>query len=89
MTASREWTRSGSVGAGGDWKGVPPRVDNPMSWSLPLFRLSGIDVRIHLIFLAVIVIELGIVLDILILSCKVDHYSGEVFIPPSNSQQCI
>ena len=59
MTASREWTSSGSVGAGGDWKGVPPRADNPMSWSLPLFRLSGIDVRIHLIFLAVIVIELG------------------------------
>ena len=59
MTASREWTGTGSVGAGGDWKGVPPRADNPMSWSLPLFRLLGIDVRIHLIFLAVILIELG------------------------------
>lgn len=59
MTTDREWTNDKKVGSGGDWKGIPPRMDNPMSWSVPLFRVLGIDVRIHIFFLAVILIELG------------------------------
>lgn len=57
--SDHEWTNGDESASGGDWKGVPPRADNPMSWSLPLFRLFGIDVRIHILFLAVILIELG------------------------------
>ena len=43
---------------GGDWQGVRPSLDNPMSWSLLLGRIAGISIRIHIIFLVFIVIEL-------------------------------
>ena len=43
---------------GGDWQGVRPSLDNPMSWSLLLGRMAGISVRIHIIFLVFIIIEL-------------------------------
>ncbi|MHC4947819.1 MAG: site-2 protease family protein [Planctomycetota bacterium] len=43
---------------GGDWQGVRPSFDNPLSWSLPLGRLGGIEVRLHLLFLLFIVVEL-------------------------------
>jgi Zn-dependent protease len=43
---------------GGDWQGIRPSFDNPMSWSLLLGRVSGIAVRVHIIFLIFIVIEL-------------------------------
>jgi Zn-dependent protease len=44
---------------GGDWQGVRPTFDNPMSWSLPLGRVIGIAVRVHIIFLIYIVIQLA------------------------------
>lgn len=44
---------------GGDWSGLRPSFDNPMSWSLPLGRVFGIDLRIHVVFLAYIVLELA------------------------------
>lgn len=49
----------GGGGAGGDWQGIRPRADNPMSWSLPMLRIARIDVRIHVFFLAVVLIELA------------------------------
>ncbi|MEM7228875.1 MAG: site-2 protease family protein [Planctomycetota bacterium] len=42
---------------GGDWGGLRPRFDNPMSWSIMLGRVSGITVRIHIAFLIYIVVE--------------------------------
>jgi Zn-dependent protease len=44
---------------GGDWQGVRPTFDNPMSWSLPLGRVIGIAVRVHIVFLIYIVIQLA------------------------------
>jgi Zn-dependent protease len=44
---------------GGDWGGLRPRFDNPMSWSVAIFRASGITVRVHIFFLLYILIELG------------------------------
>ncbi|MCH8152059.1 MAG: site-2 protease family protein [Planctomycetes bacterium] len=43
---------------GGDWQGLRPTLDNPMTWSVPAGRLLGIAVRVHVIFLVFIVIEL-------------------------------
>jgi stage IV sporulation protein FB len=44
---------------GGDWQGVRPTFDNPMSWSIPLGRVIGIVVRVHIVFLIYIVIQLA------------------------------
>jgi Zn-dependent protease len=44
---------------GGDWQGVRPSFDNPMSWHVPFLRAFGIAVRIHVVFLLYVVIELG------------------------------
>jgi Zn-dependent protease len=44
---------------GGDWQGVRPTFDNPMTWSVPLMRAWEIAVRVHLIFLIYIVIQLA------------------------------
>ena len=43
---------------GGDWRGLRPTFDNPFSWALSLGRISGILIRVHLLFLVFIVIEL-------------------------------
>ena len=43
---------------GGDWQGMRPTLDNPMTWSVRLGRFAGITVRVHVIFLLFIVIEL-------------------------------
>ena len=43
---------------GGDWQGLRPTFDNPLSWSVFIMRIAGIDVRIHVFFLLFIVIEL-------------------------------
>jgi Zn-dependent protease len=59
MMTDHERPNDGEFTSTGDWKCLPPRADNPMSWSLPLFRLFGIDVRIHILFLGVVLIELG------------------------------
>lgn len=40
------------------WGRVFGDGDNPMGWSLPLYRLWGIGVRIHLLFIVLIVAEL-------------------------------
>lgn len=38
----------------GSWSRTRPSFDSPMSWSLPLFPVAGIQVRIHLFFLILI-----------------------------------
>ena len=50
--------QSGFGKPGGDWQGIRPSFDNPMSWSIPIGRYFGIDVRVHIIMLLFIVIEL-------------------------------
>jgi Zn-dependent protease len=41
---------------GGDWGGLRPSFDNPLTWALPVGRYFGIAVRLHLVFLLFIVI---------------------------------
>lgn len=43
---------------GGDWRGLRPTLDNPVTWSVPLMRVLGISVRVHAVFLAVIVVQM-------------------------------
>lgn len=43
---------------GGDWQGMRPTLDNPMTWSVRLGRFAGITVRVHIIFLLFIVVKL-------------------------------
>lgn len=43
---------------GGDWQGVRPRLDNPMSWSISIGRYFGVNVRVHILMLLWIVVEL-------------------------------
>ncbi len=43
---------------GGDWQGMRPTLDNPMTWSVTLGRFAEVTVRVHVIFLLFIVIEL-------------------------------
>jgi Zn-dependent protease len=50
------WRRMGRPG--GDWQGIRPTFDNPMTWALPLGRYSGIAVRVHIFFLLFIVVML-------------------------------
>lgn len=42
---------------GGDWQGLRPTLDNPMTWSVTVGRFLNITVRVHAIFLLFIVIE--------------------------------
>ena len=46
-------------GLGGDWGGVRPRVEDPMSWSLPMARLGGAELRIHALFLLFVLVQLA------------------------------
>lgn len=48
----------GSGRPGGDWQGIRPSFDNPMSWALSLGRVAGIEVRVHIVFLIFIVVML-------------------------------
>ena len=47
------------TGFGGDWRGSRVSFDDPMSWSVPLFRVAGISVRLHIFFLAFVVVVLA------------------------------
>jgi stage IV sporulation protein FB len=44
---------------GGDWRGVRPTFDNPMSWALTVGRFLGITIRVHIVFLIYIVVQLA------------------------------
>jgi Zn-dependent protease len=43
---------------GGDWRGLRPTFDNPMSWALTIGRVAGITVRVHVLFLIFVAVEL-------------------------------
>jgi Zn-dependent protease len=53
-SAAGPWGRPG-----GNWAGMRPTVDNPFTWSLPIARISGITVRVHLFFLVYIIVQLA------------------------------
>jgi len=56
----RQFTNEESTGGiGCDWSGMRPRVDDPMSWSLPVARIAGFHVRIHALFLLFVLVQLG------------------------------
>ncbi len=46
-------------GFGGDWRGARPTFDDPMSWSLPVFRVARITVRVHVFFLVFVLVVLA------------------------------
>ena len=46
-------------GLGGDWGGIRPKIEDPMSWSLPMARLGRAELRIHGLFLLFILIQLA------------------------------
>ena len=50
--------RRGFGRPGGDWQGIRPTLDNPMTWSLRFLHIAGITVRVHVIFLIFVVVEL-------------------------------
>jgi len=56
----RDYNKGGGStgGHGGDWKGMRPSFDNPMSWSVPIGRYFGIDVRMHFFLLFYMIIRL-------------------------------
>lgn len=50
--------RSGHGRPGGDWQGMRPTIDNPLTWSIDLARLGGVAIRMHLLFLLFIVVRI-------------------------------
>lgn len=55
---SVDYDTSGSGGLWGSIKRAFGGSDNPMSWGLPLYRLAGIRVRVHFLFLVYIAVEM-------------------------------
>lgn len=62
----RDYNRGGGGGAGeggfgrpgGDWQGIRPAFDNPLTWSVRMGRFFGIEVRVHVVLLLFILAEL-------------------------------
>lgn len=54
----RDYGRSGFGRPGGDWKGIRPTLDNPMSWSVRIGRYFRVDVRVHILLVLFMAIEL-------------------------------
>ena len=52
----RPWNDFGRPG--GDFHGLRPSFDNPLTWAVKLFRTAGITVRVHAVFIIFIVIAL-------------------------------
>lgn len=57
MTPAPPWDDDRPRGGGiaGDWRSTQPRFDDPMSWSLPIAFVAGVTVRVHALFLVVVV----------------------------------
>lgn len=51
------WEQEEANGFAGDFRAARPRVESPMSWSLPLMRLGAVSVRVHGSFLLFIAVE--------------------------------
>lgn len=43
---------------GGDWQGIRPSFDNPLTWSLRVGRILGVTIRVHVLFLLYIIYQL-------------------------------
>jgi stage IV sporulation protein FB len=43
---------------GGDWHGMRPTFDAPWTWSIPVARIAGITIRVHVIFFLYAIIML-------------------------------
>jgi stage IV sporulation protein FB len=43
---------------GGDWQGLRPTLENPLSWSFSIARIAAIDVRVHFVFLLFVAVML-------------------------------
>lgn len=56
----RDWNEPPREAGGlmGDFRSERPRAESPMTWSVSLFRVGGIGVRIHAVFLLLIAVEL-------------------------------
>jgi Zn-dependent protease len=50
--------RDGHGRPGGDWLGLRPTFDKPWTWSIPIARLAGITIRVHIVFVLYIIIML-------------------------------
>ena len=46
------------AGLRGDFRAAHPRMESPMTWSLPVCRLGRVHVRVHAVFLLVVAVEL-------------------------------
>ncbi len=57
MSPTDRWDDDRPQGGGiaGDWRSTQPRFDDPMSWSIPIGHVVGVTVRVHAIFLVVVV----------------------------------
>lgn len=48
----------GGGGVAGDWRSTEPRFDDPMSWSIPIGQFAGVTVRVHALFLVLVIVAL-------------------------------
>ncbi|MFM1866966.1 MAG: putative zinc metalloprotease Rip3 [Planctomycetota bacterium] len=51
--------RTRPSGFGGDWRGSRMTFDDPMTWALPVFRVAGITVRLHLFFFVFVLVTIS------------------------------
>ncbi len=58
MYEDRDYSRSSSQGASG-WRRLLPRAGNLFDWALPVARVFGVTVRLHLLFILFILFELA------------------------------
>ncbi len=53
----RDWNRQERSGAGRFFSRIFENVDNPLGWSLKLFRFRGITTRVHVIFALYLIMQ--------------------------------
>lgn len=51
--------RTRPAGYGGDWRGSRMTFDDPMTWAIPVFRVAGITVRLHLFFIVFVLVTIS------------------------------
>ncbi len=59
MYEDRDYSRSSSQRPGA-WRSLIPRAGNLLDWALPVARVFGVTVRLHLFFLVFIVLQLAV-----------------------------
>lgn len=58
MSDWRDESEQGPRGLGGDFRSDRPRLESPMTWSVPICRIGTVTVRMHATFLLLIAVEL-------------------------------